>query len=229
MYPITLQADYVAKHNRLTTFFRGIMTFPALIVTYLYGLAAGFAIMFAWFAIIFTGRYPEGLYNFVGGYVRNSARVNGYYFLLTDLYPPFNGEPDAAYPVRVDVAPRQESYSRLKAFFKYIIAIPIFIVIYVYMLGALIALIIGWFAILFTGKLPRGIHDYVAKTLSLVTKSNAYLSLMTDVYPPFSDDAAQITGGAGGSGLPSGGAGLPASAGAGVASPPPPPPPAPGF
>ena len=85
MYPVTYEADYPgAGRNRLTTFFRGIVSIPWLIVAALYGFAASFAIFFAWFALVFTGRYPEGLYNFVAGYLRMIIRVNGFYYLATD-------------------------------------------------------------------------------------------------------------------------------------------------
>ena len=57
-------------------------------------IAAEIAAVIAWFAIVFTGRYPEGLYNFNAGFLRMATRVNGFYYLLTDEYPPFNGDED---------------------------------------------------------------------------------------------------------------------------------------
>ena len=202
MYPLTFQADYVEGRSRLTTFFRGIWSFPALIVSSLYGLAAFFAAAFAWFAIIFTGRYPEGLYNFVGGYLRNSTRVNGYYYLLTDAYPPFNGEPDDAYPLRVSIAPAPAKLSRLKAFFKFLIAIPVIIVAYLYLIGAMFCLIFAWLAIVFTGKMPRGLFDFIAKYLAFNLKLSGFLFYMTDEYPPFSVDDAEVQGGGAGPSAP---------------------------
>ena len=66
-YPVTFKADYVEKRSRLTTFFRLLLAIPHLIVLYFYGLAAGVVVIVAWFALLFTGRYPQGMYDFVAG------------------------------------------------------------------------------------------------------------------------------------------------------------------
>ena len=93
MYPVSYEADYAAEgRNRLTTFFRSIVAIPWLIVAYVYGLVASIAVFVAWFAMIFTGRYPDGLYSFNAGYLRMQNRVNGFHYLLTDEYPPFGGD-----------------------------------------------------------------------------------------------------------------------------------------
>ena len=91
MYPITYEADAgLEGRNRLTTFFRSIVAIPWQIVQYLYGIAAQIAAVIAWFAIVFTGRYPRTLFDFVEGVIRWHDRVIGYALLLvTDRYPPF--------------------------------------------------------------------------------------------------------------------------------------------
>ena len=66
-YPVTFKADYVEKRSRLTTFFRLILAIPHIIFLYFYGLAAGVVVIIAWFALLFTGRYPPGMYDFVSG------------------------------------------------------------------------------------------------------------------------------------------------------------------
>src|SRR5688500_18446865 len=98
MYPVSYEADYEAENrNRLTVFLRYLIVIPWAIVAALYGIVAEIAAFIAWFAIVFTGRYPEGLYNFNAGFLRLQARINGFYYLLTDAYPPFNGQDDPAY------------------------------------------------------------------------------------------------------------------------------------
>ena len=64
-YPVTFEADYVERRSRLTTFFRLLLVIPHLIVLYLWGIVAGIAVVIAWFALLFTARYPRGLYMFV--------------------------------------------------------------------------------------------------------------------------------------------------------------------
>jgi hypothetical protein len=76
--------------NRLTVFFRMLMAFPLLIVGSLIFVAVSFVYFIAWFAVLFTGTYPNGMRNFVIGSMRYQVRMNAYMLLLTDEYPPFN-------------------------------------------------------------------------------------------------------------------------------------------
>ncbi len=89
-YPITVGIQYPEKLSRLTTFFRYIMAIPQMIVLYFVAIAACIIWFISWWAILFTGKYPKGMFNFVSGYLRWMTRVSGYYFLLTDKYPPFS-------------------------------------------------------------------------------------------------------------------------------------------
>jgi hypothetical protein len=92
-YPITYNALYAPKMSRLTTFFRGVMLIPQYIVLWFVGIAAGVITFIAWWAILFTGKYPKGMWDFIAGYARWATRVNGYAMFLTDKYPPFNTNP----------------------------------------------------------------------------------------------------------------------------------------
>jgi hypothetical protein len=89
-YPITVGVAYPEKLSRLSTFFRIILLIPQNIVLYFVGIVAFVLMFFAWWAILFTGKYPKGLFDFVAGYLRWSTRVSGYFYLLTDKYPPFS-------------------------------------------------------------------------------------------------------------------------------------------
>ena len=187
MYPVTYEADYPGDgRNRLTTFFRGIVSIPWFIVAALYGLVAFFAVIGAWFALVFTGRYPEGLYNFVAGYVRMVTRVNGFYFLATDEWPPFNGDDDPSYPIRVGIPAAKPEYSRLKAGLRIIVGIPVMLLAWVQSLIGEVIAIIGWFAILFTGRLSEGLFDPLRSALAYGARATAYFCLLTEDYPPFS-------------------------------------------
>jgi hypothetical protein len=186
MYPVTYEADYPGDgRNRLTTFFRGIVAIPWFIVAALYGIGAFFAIIVAWFALVFTGRYPEGLYNFVAGYVRMISRVNAFYYLATDEYPPFNGDEATSYPVRIGIPPPKGEYSRLKAGLRIIFGIPVMLLAWVQGLIANVIAIIAWFAILFTGNLSEGLFDPLRSALAYQARATAYFSLLTEDYPPF--------------------------------------------
>jgi uncharacterized membrane protein YhdT len=197
MYPVTYEGDYAAEgRNRLTTFFRSIVAIPWLIVAYVYGLVASVAVFIAWFAMVFTGRYPDGLYNFNAGYLRMQNRVNGFHYLLTDEYPPFGGEDAPDYPIRIGIAPPLEKYSRAKAFFRLLIGIPVMILAWVQALILSVVTLIAWFAILFTGKHPEGLFNPGRSAAAYLTRASAYFFLITEDWPPFSleDDSGDRAG-----------------------------------
>jgi hypothetical protein len=95
--PVKFAIEYPEKLSRLLlllkTFFGWLyVLIPHGIILSLYGLAVCFTTIIAWFAILFTGRYPRGLFDFAVGYQRWNNRVNAYMLFMTDAYPPFNGE-----------------------------------------------------------------------------------------------------------------------------------------
>jgi Domain of unknown function (DUF4389) len=187
-YPVTFKADYVEKRSRLTTFFRLILAIPHIIFLYFYGLAAGVVVIVAWFALLFTGRYPQGMYDFVAGSLRYSTRVYGYIWLLTDEYPPFSGSPDASYPVDLNIEPPKSEYSRLKVLFRIILAIPVLIIHYAMQIVAEVGAFIAWFAIVVLGRQPKGLQDMIALGTSYQQRAYAYLALITEDWPPFTDE-----------------------------------------
>jgi hypothetical protein len=83
-------ASELEGRNRLTVFFRGLLILPQAIVLGFVGLAASIVVLVAMFAVLFTGAWPAGMQRFVVGFLRWNARVLGYYYLLTDEYPPFS-------------------------------------------------------------------------------------------------------------------------------------------
>jgi hypothetical protein len=192
-YPVTFEADYAESRNRLTAFFRPILAIPLAIWLYVYALVAAIAIVIAWFAIVFTARYPRGLYDFVAGYTRFYARFTAYATLLTDPYPAFGGSEDPDYPVRMRFEPL-ERYSRLKTLFRIILAIPIAILRYVMTIMLEIGAIAAWIVIVITGKLPRGLFDLMVLANSYIARSDAYLYLLTETYPPFQDEQTRAAG-----------------------------------
>jgi hypothetical protein len=191
-YPVTFAADYVERRNRLTAFFRLILLIPLVIWLYIYALAATIVLVISWFAIVITGQYPRGLYDFIAGYTRFITRVTAYGALLCDAYPPFGGADDRAYPIRMEFE-RLDRYNRLKTLFRIILAIPIAIVRYVVGLLLEIGAVAAWFVILFTGKMPRGLYDLMVFANSYTARSDAYIYLLTETYPPFEDGSQQAT------------------------------------
>lgn len=188
LYPVTFEADYLRERNRLTTFFRPIVVIPWLIVSYLYGIAATVVVVIAWFALIILGRYPQGMYNFIGGVLRYSIRVNAFLYLQTDDWPPFGLSDEPAYPVRIGFEPPAARQSRLKALFRVILMIPLVFVAYGISFVQLGAGLVAWMTIVFRGYQPAAVHNALAWMNGWNTRVNAYSLLMRDEYPPVGDE-----------------------------------------
>ncbi len=167
---------------------------PLAIVLWVFGIIATIAVVIAWFAIVITGRYPQGLYDFVSGFNRFLARATAYAALLSDPYPPFGGSPEPSYPVRMEFAGPLASYNRLKTLFRIILAIPIAILRYVMNLLLEVGAVAAWFLIVITGRMPRGLFDLMVLANSYMARSDAYLLLLTETYPPFQDEETRAAG-----------------------------------
>jgi hypothetical protein len=184
----SFEADYVEQRSRLTTFFRLLLAIPHFIVLMVWGFVGFFALVAAWFALVITGRYPQGLYDFLAGLMRYSTAVTGYVALLTDAYPPFSGDTDD-YPVRLRIPPPQPEYDRLKAAFRLLLAIPPYIIAYAMNIVWEVGAFLAWFAILILGKQPKGLQDMIVLGLSYQQRAYAYILLLTEKWPPFLDPA----------------------------------------
>jgi hypothetical protein len=180
MSTLSLTIDGLPKHSRLTTFFRYILAIPLLIMNYLYAIGAYVVAVIAWFAILFTGRYPAGLYSFAAGYLRFSTRAVSYLLLAVDAYPPFSGDEAPDYPVHVVVPERLERYSRLKSFFRMIYIIPAYLVVVVLGIGLYVAVILSWFSIMITARDPFAAYKQFA--LGWVLRFAALYLLVVEDY-----------------------------------------------
>ncbi|MFC1870895.1 DUF4389 domain-containing protein [Chloroflexota bacterium] len=207
-YPVTLSVEYPPRLSRLTTFFRFFMVIPQAFVFAFVTIAAWFIMFLAWWAILFTARYPETFFKFIAWWWRRASRFTGYIYLLTDKYPPFSGREDTEYPVifRVE-APG--TLSRLTTFFRFPVLptpnyafgkgwswqwqpsagmpmiLPHAVILYFISIASGVILFLAWWAILFTGRYPRAFFDFVTWYFRWETRMGAYSYLVTDKYPPF--------------------------------------------
>lgn len=203
--------DYQETRSRLSTFFRYFTALPHFVYLSLYSIPVVFVIMYAWFVVVITGKFPEKPYNYIERYERYSTFVNSYFYLATDHFPPFNGRPDTEYQARFLLGPPKTEYSRAKAFFRIFLAIPVAIIAYAFGIVAQVGAFAAWFVIVFTGKMPKGLHDFLVLGLSYVIRVAPFYYLQTEDWPKFTDqDVAESISGRTGAQLP-----------------PPPPPPAP--
>ncbi len=185
MYPISYEADFNPEPNRWTTFFRLILAIPWFVVALFWGLVFTVPHLIAWIAIIVLGRYPLWLYEFNAGVVRFGVRVSAWIYLQTDAWPPFSLSDDPGYPIRVNIAPPAERPCRLKALFRWILALPVILVLS-YGTSAVQAAagFVAWLTIVFRGYLPEGINSMLTFVNSFHARVLGYLAFLTDDYPP---------------------------------------------
>jgi hypothetical protein len=187
-YPVTFEMDFVQERNRLTTFFRYILAIPLLLLAVVYSIGFMFAYIGAWFALMFTGRWPVSLYEFTGGFLRYITRVSAYMYLGVDEYPPFNGNEDDSYPVRVHIAPPLEHYSRLKVFFRPLYAILAMAIRYAMAIVISVVGFLSWWAIVVTGRKPESLQNALSFALSYTTRADGLIFLITETYPALEEN-----------------------------------------
>ena len=178
-YPVQLEVDYQHRQSRWKALLRLPLSIPVLIFAYLLQSGVTLAI---WAAILVRGRIPRWLFDFQVALNRWQLRAVSYFLLLTDEYPPFEGD----FPIRYEVKyPERVSRWRL-VIWKFVTAVPHLFVLAILTLTLVVVIPIGWFAILITGRFPQGLHGYVAGVLRWVARVDAYVSSLTDEFPPFS-------------------------------------------
>ena len=187
-YPIRLEVDYPERQSRWKALLRLPLSIPILIFASL--LQSGVALAI-WAAILVRGRIPRWLFDFQVALDRWQLRAVSYFLLLTDEYPPFEGD----YAIRYEVSyPERVSRWRL-VIWKFVTAVPHLFVLAILTLTLVVVIPIGWFAILIVGRFPQGLHGYVAGVLRWVARVNAYILSLTDEFPPFSLAADAGSGG----------------------------------
>ena len=182
-HPIQVVVTDDLERSRVTVFFRALLVIPHYIVLVLWSIVAEIAIVIAWFAALITGRVPSGLHNFIASWLRYTTHVYAYMFLLANPYPPFSGS--ESYPIDLLIAPAAPQ-NRVTTLFRIFLAIPALIIASVLRYLGMAVAILGWFAALALGRMPKGLRDVGAWTLRVDQQTGAYTSLLTDRYPQFS-------------------------------------------
>jgi hypothetical protein len=194
-YPVRMEVRHKDKLSRLSTGFRIILAIPLLIAVAVigggfpaWGLPAGIGFGFAsgiiafhWITVLVRGRPVRWVFDVIVAIQRFIYRSYTYFFLLNDRYPPFEGEWETTYEVEMP-----ERISRWRLFiWKTISAVPHFLALAVVSFAVAVVVFIGWFAVLFTGTFPRGLHDFVAGWLRWSARVSAYWMSLTDEFPAF--------------------------------------------
>jgi hypothetical protein len=177
-----LKIQNAERRSRLTTLFRLIIAIPWYIVAGVWGIVALLCAIVAWFALLFTGRYPAGLYEFIAGYARFATRAFAFTWLVVDPLPPFDGAEHPEYPAELQLGPPLASYNRLKVLLRIIYIIPAYIVTAVAGIIFYIVGFISWLAIMITGKQPDGLQNALCWALGWQTRYVLLITLTTETY-----------------------------------------------
>jgi hypothetical protein len=183
-YPVQLEISYPEELNRWLPLVKWLLAIPHFFVLVFVGLGAFFVSIWAFFAVLFTGRYPRGAFDYLVGTFRWSERVLAYVHLMTDAYPPFSMQDDASYPVRVLVE-YPEHVANWRPLVHWLLAYPYLLVASIlYCLTGLMTFI-AFFTILFTKQIPRGMFDLMVPGLRWNLRGNCYAYFLSDRYPPW--------------------------------------------
>ena len=202
-YPVSLSIDYPDRPlNRLTTFFRIFTVIPIFIIlsllmggnggqggvtggwSYQYA-AAGFVLIPLVLMLLFRQKYPRWWFDWNVALTKFSTRVEAYLALLGDEYP--STDEDQAVHIEIPYPDAKQDLNRWLPLVKWLLAIPHYIILFFLGIAAIVSMVIAWFAILFTGRYPRGLFDFVVGVFRWFLRVIVYAFLLTtDRYPPFS-------------------------------------------
>jgi hypothetical protein len=200
-YPVQFSVDYPDRDlNRLTTAFRLFMAIPIVIVAaavghsetagyasnnWDWGAGTGGALFLApLLLILFRQKYPRWWFDWNLELLRFENRIGAYLALLDDRYPSTDERQSVS--LELPYPDAQRDLNRWLPLVKWLLAIPHYIVLIFLWLAAIVSVIVAWFAILFTGRYPRGLFDFVVGVLRWGNRVGAYaFVLVTDEYPPF--------------------------------------------
>ena len=183
-YPARLVGGEALERSRLTVFFRTFLLIPHVIVLAFYGIGALVVAIIAWFAALFTGRVPDGMHNFIAGYLRYYARVLAFGTILAGPFPPFGA--GGSYPVELEIDPPVEQ-NRLTVLFRIFLAIPCILVLYVLQNLLYLVAIGNWFVALFLGRVPPGLETLGMFCLRFLVRTHSYILLVNPRYPAFAE------------------------------------------
>jgi hypothetical protein len=212
-HPVKLVVEDDLRRTRVTVFFRLFLAIPLYIFLFFWSIAVLFASIANWIATLVQGQPPAGLHNFMCKYVRFTAHISAYLWLVGNPYPGFVGE-EGEYPIDV-LLPGPSPQSRSKTFFRIFLAVPALILATAlggtgsvrvpssgksgtYGLSGGGALgfavgVLGWFASMARGVMPKGLRDAGAYSVGYSAQCLAYLLLVTERYPN-ADPTALLAG-----------------------------------
>lgn len=188
--PAVLELDAPDEVARWRPLAQWVLAIPHLLLVNVLSNVGGVLALISWFAIVFTGRLPEGLANFQCLVIRYQARVYSYALFLREQYPAFDfsmtGADPGGDPLRVELHPQLEDRNRLTVGLRFLWIIPIAIFCGLVGVAAFFVCLAGFFSVLFTGRWPEGMRRFLVGAGRLSARVGEYGYLLVDDYPAFS-------------------------------------------
>ncbi len=193
-YPITVDipVDDEERNRWLAAsgivFVKLILLLPHIVLLFLFGLMIQILAWIGYWGIAFTGRMPDLIRGLEITYLSWMTRTVAWFTGITDVYPAYGTDPESA--VTVNVAPAPEPQSTLLAvlgivLLRSVAAIPHLIILFLMSFGVVLVAWIGYFIVLFTGRLPLGLHEFILNYQRWWARAWGWTVALTDEYPPF--------------------------------------------
>lgn len=192
-YPVTVSFDADRHITRWHPLVQWLLAIPHLMVSQALRSLRGVLTLISLFTVLFTKQIPRPLFDAIAMTYRYEWRAMSYALFLHEDYPPFDftlaADDDGVEPHTSLTIAYPENLDRWKPLYKWFLAIPHVVVLAVLSIGAVFAVVAGFFGVVFTGEYPLGPRDYLVAVYRYGLRVQAYIGLLTDVYPPFSLDA----------------------------------------
>jgi hypothetical protein len=202
-HPVRIRVDDPLARSRLTVFFRLLLAIPHIVWLLLWGVLVAFAVVIAWLTALVIGRMPRPFHRFIAAWIRYSAHVNAFLFLVGGPFPGFVGA-EGSYPVDLTID-RPMPQRRLVTLFRFFLALPAFLVSTALTGVLYVVALLGWWAALVRGRMPEGLRNLGAACVRYNAQATAYAYLVTERYPhagpalrdrPYDDEHALVPVGA---------------------------------
>jgi len=188
-YPAQLEFQGDRHIDRWRPLVQWLLAIPHLVIAYALRTLRNVLILISFFTVLFTKQIPRPLFDVIAMTFRYEWRATSYALFLHEDYPAFDFQPAAAddgvdsHSVMTFTYPEQ--LSRWQPLVKWLLAVPHYVTLFFLMIAAIVAVVVGFFAVLITGEYPEGIRDFLVGVTRWSLRVQAYVGLLTDEYPPF--------------------------------------------
>jgi hypothetical protein len=189
-YPATLEFTGEYRIARWRPLAQWLLAIPQLMIAGALSSLRNVLTLISFFTVLFTEQIPRPIFDAIAMTYRYEWRAMSYALFLHEDYPPFDfevsSEDDRAEPHTTLSVAYPQHLDRWKPLYKWLLAVPHYVVIAALAVAAFLAFVVGFFAVVFTGKYPHGIRDFLVNVYRYILRVQAYAGLLTDQYPPFS-------------------------------------------